>query len=64
MSVIATQGLTKKFGDLVAVDGLDLEIPKGGVVGFVGPERLWEVHHYTDAARVHHPDGGRGASAW
>jgi len=37
MSAIATQGLTKKFGDLVAVDGLDLEIPKGGVVGFVGP---------------------------
>jgi ABC-2 type transport system ATP-binding protein len=37
MSVIATQGLTKRFGDLVAVDGLDLEIPKGGVVGFVGP---------------------------
>jgi ABC-2 type transport system ATP-binding protein len=37
MSAIATQGLTKKFGDLVAVDGLDLEIPEGGVVGFVGP---------------------------
>ena len=36
MSVIATQGLTKRFGELVAVDGLDLEIPKGGVVGFVG----------------------------
>jgi ABC-2 type transport system ATP-binding protein len=37
MDVIATQGLTKKFGDLVAVDGIDLEVPKGGVVGFVGP---------------------------
>jgi ABC-2 type transport system ATP-binding protein len=37
VSAIATQGLTKKFGDLVAVDGLDLEIPTGGVVGFVGP---------------------------
>jgi len=37
MSVIATQGLTKKFGDLVAVDDLNLEIPQGGVVGFVGP---------------------------
>jgi ABC-2 type transport system ATP-binding protein len=37
MGVIVTQGLTKKFGNLVAVDSLDLEIPKGGVVGFVGP---------------------------
>ena len=37
MSAIATQGLTKRFGDLTAVDHLDLEVPKGGVVGFVGP---------------------------
>lgn len=37
MNVISTQGLTKKFGDLVAVDHLDLEVPKGGVVGLVGP---------------------------
>jgi ABC-2 type transport system ATP-binding protein len=37
LSAIATQGLTKKFGDLVAVDSLDLNIPIGGVVGFVGP---------------------------
>ena len=37
MDVIATQGLTKIFGDLVAVDKLDLRVPKGGVVGFVGP---------------------------
>ncbi len=37
MSAIVTHGLTKRFGDLVAVDGLDLDIPQGGVVGFVGP---------------------------
>lgn len=37
MNVISTQGLTKRFGDLVAVDHLDLEVPKGGIVGFVGP---------------------------
>jgi len=37
MSAIATSGLTKEFKGLVAVDSLDLEIPKGGVVGFVGP---------------------------
>ena len=36
-SVITTQQLTRRFGDLVAVDHLDLDIPAGGVVGFVGP---------------------------
>lgn len=35
--LITTQGLTRRFGDLVAVDHLDLELPAGGVVGLVGP---------------------------
>ncbi|MBN2839997.1 MAG: ATP-binding cassette domain-containing protein [Coriobacteriia bacterium] len=37
MSAIITEGLTKRFGDLVAVNRLNLDIPEGGVVGFVGP---------------------------
>jgi ABC-2 type transport system ATP-binding protein len=35
--VISTQGLTRRFGGLVAVDSLDLDLPAGGVVGLVGP---------------------------
>ena len=34
---IETSGLTKRFGDHVAVDGLDLSIPRGHVYGFLGP---------------------------
>ncbi|MFC5369051.1 ABC transporter ATP-binding protein [Salinirubrum litoreum] len=34
---IETRGLTKRFGDHVAVDGLDLSIPRGSVYGFLGP---------------------------
>jgi ABC-2 type transport system ATP-binding protein len=37
MSSIRTRGLTKDFGDLRAVDNLDLDLPQGGVTGFVGP---------------------------
>jgi ABC-2 type transport system ATP-binding protein len=29
--------LTKRFGEVVAVDGLDLSIPRGAVYGFLGP---------------------------
>lgn len=36
-SVITTQALTRRFGDLTAVDRLDLDLPAGGVVGLVGP---------------------------
>lgn len=30
-------GLTKRFGEITAVDGLDLEVHKGEVLGFLGP---------------------------
>ncbi len=34
---IATVGLTKHFGSVVALDGLDLEVHPGEVFGFLGP---------------------------
>jgi len=37
MAAIRTRGLTKAFGDLVAVDDLDLVVEEGEVFGFLGP---------------------------
>ena len=37
MTAIQTRGLTKRFDDVVAVDGLDLRVEKGEVFGFLGP---------------------------
>ena len=34
---IEIQNLTKKFGNLVAVDQLDLQVPKGSIFAFLGP---------------------------
>jgi ABC-type multidrug transport system ATPase subunit len=34
---IETHGLTKRFGSQVAVDNLDLRVPRGSVFGFLGP---------------------------
>ena len=34
---IEADGLTKRFGETVAVDGVDLEIPTESVYGFLGP---------------------------
>jgi ABC-2 type transport system ATP-binding protein len=33
---IETQGLTRRFGDFTAVDGVSLQIPKGHLFGFLG----------------------------
>ncbi|MEN6310259.1 MAG: ABC transporter ATP-binding protein, partial [Acidobacteriota bacterium] len=34
---ITARGLTKKYGDLVAVDGISFDIPEGECFGFLGP---------------------------
>ncbi len=34
---IESRGLEKRFGDLVAVDGIDLAVPSGSFYGFLGP---------------------------
>lgn len=36
-AMIELRGLTKHYGDLTAVDDLDLTIEEGGVFGFIGP---------------------------
>ncbi|HEV3504998.1 MAG TPA: ATP-binding cassette domain-containing protein, partial [Actinomycetes bacterium] len=35
--MIRTEGLTKRFGRLVAVDGFDLDVREGDLFGFLGP---------------------------
>jgi len=38
MITIKTQNLTRKFGELTAVDSLNLDIPEGEIFGLVGPD--------------------------
>jgi ABC-2 type transport system ATP-binding protein len=35
--VVQTEGLTKRFGDRIAVNGVDLRIPAGSAFGYLGP---------------------------
>ncbi|WP_121820075.1 ABC transporter ATP-binding protein [Halostella salina] len=37
MAAIEIEGLTKRFGDVRAVDGLDLRVEDGEIFGFLGP---------------------------
>ena len=37
MTAVEINGLTKQFGDVVAVDGLDLRVEEGEIFGFLGP---------------------------
>ena len=36
-TIVSVRGLVKRFGDLVAVNGVDLDIRRGEIFGFLGP---------------------------
>ena len=46
--VISARGLVKRFGDVTALDGLDLTVPEGTVLGLLGPNGAGK----TTAVRV------------
>src|SRR6059036_2981272 len=35
--VVETSGLTKRFGERIAVDDVDLRVPRGSAFGYLGP---------------------------
>lgn len=36
-AAIVAEGLGKRFGPVLALDGVDLQLPAGGVLGLLGP---------------------------
>lgn len=36
-TIVSVRGLVKRFGDLAAVGGVDLDIRRGEIFGFLGP---------------------------
>ena len=58
---IRTEQLTKRFGDVVALDGLDLVVEKGEVFGFLGPNGAGKTTTIRLLLRLIRPTSGR---AW
>ena len=55
---IRTHGLTRRFGDLVAVDGLDLAVPAGQITGFLGPNGAGKTTTLRMLLGLIQPDAG------
>jgi ABC-2 type transport system ATP-binding protein len=62
-SVIRTEKLTRKFGSLVAVDGLNLEIKQGEIFGLVGPDGAGKTTTIRMLAAIMDPTAGRASVA-
>jgi ABC-2 type transport system ATP-binding protein len=61
MTMIRAQGLTRRFGNQLAVDNLDLEIAQGEVFGFLGPNGAGKTTTVRMLSCLIAPTGG---SAW
>lgn len=42
--ILRCSGLTKKYGNLLALDNLNLELPKGKIIGLLGPNGSGKPH--------------------
>ena len=51
-------GLFKKFGDNIAVDHIDLEVPSGSFFGLVGPNGAGKTTSLSMAVGLLRPDAG------
>ena len=56
--LIRARGLTKVFGDFVAVDGIDFELSRGEVFGFLGPNGAGKSSTMRMIGCVSPPSGG------
>jgi ABC-2 type transport system ATP-binding protein len=57
-SMLTITGLTKRYGRVVAVDGVDLHVPKGRLVGFVGPNGAGKSTTMRSVFGLVEPDAG------
>src|SRR3954464_10194550 len=55
---ILTSGLTKSFGDVRALDGVDLEVATGTVLGLLGPNGAGKTTAVRVLATLLKPDAG------
>ena len=58
-SAIVVEGLRKQFGEVLALDGVDFEVPEGTVFGLLGPNGAGKTTAVRVLATVLRPDGGR-----
>jgi daunorubicin resistance ABC transporter ATP-binding subunit len=56
---ISAEGLVKRFGEVTAVDGVDLTVPYGSVVGLLGPNGSGKTTTSRMLTTLLPPDAGR-----
>ena len=62
-AAIVASGLRKRFGDVLALDGLDLTVPEGSVLGLLGPNGAGKTTAVSILTTLLEPDEGSATIA-
>ena len=57
--ILKTSKLTKRFGNLIAVNQVDLEIKKGEIIGLIGPNGAGKTTFFNLITGLEAPDNGQ-----
>ena len=56
--LLRAQGIRKQFGALVALDGIDLDVPRHAIVSLIGPNGAGKTVFFNILAGMYPPSGG------
>jgi ABC-type branched-subunit amino acid transport system ATPase component len=57
-ALLQARGVTRRFGGLVAVRDVDLDVPKGGIVSIIGPNGAGKTTFFNVVAGIIDPTAG------
>jgi daunorubicin resistance ABC transporter ATP-binding subunit len=60
-TAIAVEGLTKRYGALVALDGVSFSVPAGTILGLLGPNGAGKTTAVRVLTTIIRPDAGRAS---
>ena len=58
MDLLVTEGVTKRFGGLVAVDSFDFAVPEGSIVSLIGPNGAGKTTFFNCITGFYRPEEG------
>jgi branched-chain amino acid transport system ATP-binding protein len=58
MSLLAVRNVTRRFGGIVAIDDVSLDVERGEIVGLIGPNGAGKTTLFNVITRLYKPDRG------